>query len=412
MPSKTLTAVALKARIPQAIAQAQATGALQRIGDGDGLMLAVRASGEASWLLRYSLDGQRRDLTLGRWPTVDLKLARDKADAARRRIAAGADPMDERKAQRQERRRAKMGEPVRGLFEAWLDTQAHSARYRDNIEAAFMKDVLPAIGAMPPHEVMREHIVKILRAIEERGAVVMVRRVRMWLRQMFEFGIEHEDWPDLKASPVPMSTLKSFKQVRKDRGKKRHFPALSNARDVAPLMRKIRGLTDNFVIRNALLLSAHVWQRPSEIRLATWDEFDLEAGKWTIPAHRMKLAEEHWVPLSRQVVALLRHYQGIVGTEGYLFPGRKYGQPISEGTLTSRLNTMGYRGKHSPHGFRAMARTIGAEVLGIEAKYLEKQLSHEHERDDKHRGAYNRAEYWEHRIRMMQAWSDWLDAQT
>jgi integrase len=176
-------------------------------------------------------------------------------------------------------------------------------------------------------------------------------------------------------------------------------------------MRKLRGVIDNYVIRNALLFSAHVWQRPSEIREAHWSEFDLDAATWRIPAARMKLADDHLVPLSRQVVELLRQHQGIVGSHGLLFPGRKYGQPISEGTLTSRLNTMGYDGKHSPHGFRAMARTICEEVLHIDPRYLEKQLAHEVDRSGLN-GAYNRAEFWDQRVKMMQTWSDWLDAQT
>lgn len=234
----------------------------------------------------------------------------------------------------------------------------------------------------------------------------MVRRVRMWMRQMFDWGIEHEEYPLLRASPIPMGTLKTFVK-----GKARHFPAVTNASDVAPLMRKLRGVLDNWVIRNALLLSAHLFQRPSEIREATWAEFDLDAARWVIPAERMKGRLEHWVPLSSQVVALLRHHQGIVGDVGWLFPGRRMDRSISEGTLTSRLNTMGYLGKHSPHGFRAMARTIMDEHLKIDPRYIEKQLAHENDTSGL-RGAYNRAGYWDERVTMMQGWSNWLDAQT
>jgi integrase len=407
MPRHTLVATTLKANIESALAAAKATGKAQKLGDGEGLMLVARPTGEASWVLRYSHAGARRDLTIGKWPTITLKMARDEADKARKAAAIGVDPVEVKKAARKTRAATGGPDTTRRLFEDWQAKQEVSAVYAGNIEAAFLKDVLPVIGAVPPEQVTREQILKILRTIEGRGAVDMVRRVRMWLRQMFEFGIEDESRPALRTSPVPMGTLKSFKKGRK----KRHYAAIKDAREVPALMKAIKGITDNFVIRNAFLLSAHTFQRPTEIREATWGEFDLKAAVWRIPAERMKLAGEHWVPLSRQMVEILRVHQGVVGDQGWLFPGRVYGKPISEGTLTGRLNNMGFEGKHTPHGFRAMARTIGEEVLGIEGKYLEKQLSHEVDESGL-RGAYNRAEYWDQRVRMMQRWSDWLDAQT
>jgi integrase len=408
MPRHTLVATTLKAKIEAALAAAKDSQKAQKLGDGDGLMLVARPSGDASWVLRYRQDGARKDLTLGRWPTLTLKMARDEADKARKSAATGVDPVEAKKAARKARPGVASGpDTVRRLFEDWRAKEEVSAVYAGNIEAAFLKDVLPVIGAVPPEDVTREQILKILRTIEGRGAVDMVRRVRMWMRQMFEFGIEDESRPALRMSPVPMGTLKSFKKSRK----KRHYAAIKDAKEVPALMKAIKGITDNFVIRNAFLLSAHTFQRPTEIREATWDEFDLDAGIWRIPAERMKLAGEHWVPLSRQVVEILRVHKGVVGDQGWLFPGRKYGQSISEGTLTGRLNNMGFEGRHTPHGFRAMARTIGEEVLHIDAKYLEKQLSHEVDVSGL-RGAYNRAEYWDQRVKMMQKWSDWLDAQT
>lgn len=402
MPTEQLNALSLKSRLSDAVALAAQSGKSVRIGDGGGLMLVVRPNGESSWVLRYSNNGSRLDFTLGRWPVMTLKMARDHALEAKRKALSGHDPVAERKA---ERTKTKSVDTTRSLFDVWVKKMTASERYRDNINAAFMKDVLPAIGHIPPHEVERKQITVILRTIEARGALVMVRRVRMWLRQMFEFGIDDEARPELTTSPVPTGTLRSF-----GRRKARNFPAITDVEDVPPLMRKLRGVTDNFIIRNALMLSAYLWQRPSEIRFATWEEFDLDAARWVIPAERMKMQAEHWVPLATQVVDMLRVYQGVVGSMGLLFPGRRYGKPISEGTLTSRLNTMGYLHRHSPHGFRAMARTILDEKLKFDPRLMEKQLSHEP--NDKLKGAYNRAEFWDDRVIMMQAWADWLDAQT
>lgn len=404
MPRHTLTALALKSRIADASKTASEKRSPQRIGDGDGLMLVVQPNGSASWVLRYSRITKRTDHTLGRWPTVTLAAAREKAEAARRIIAAGGDPAEQRAESKKARAAEESPDTLRKMFDDWMAVAKAGASevYRGNIEAALKKDVFPSLGAKAPHLVKRAEIVEIMRAIEERGALEMVRRVRMWLRELFEYGIDDEDRPMLMASPVPMGTLRSFK-TRKTRS----FPAVTDSEAVPALMLKLRS-TENWTVRAALLFSAYVFQRPTEIREATWQEFDLEAARWTIPAERMKGRLEHWVPLATQVVELLRQHQGVVGDEGWLFPGRRYGKPLSEGTLSGRLNSCGYEGKHSPHGFRAMARTVMDERLKIDTRFIEKQLSHEI--DDRLRGAYNRAEYWDDRVIMMQAWADWLDA--
>lgn len=414
MSRDLLTNLSLKAKLNDAIAQAAAKSTVVRIGDGQGLMLNVRPNGTASWILRSWNLGKCKDLTLGTWPTCALKDARTLAEDARHKALHGVDPAAERKAVRAivlaERVKPESADNVRKLYEDWYaNLDDRSAVYRSNIEAAFKKDVLPAIGSSAPHDIKREHITAILRGIEDRGSLVTLRRVRMWLRQMFEFGLDDEAWPLVEASPVPMGMLKSFKIAKKGR----HFPAITDPAEVPELMRKLRGITDNWVIRSAFMLSVHVWQRPTEIREAVWEEFDLDGGKWVIPASRMKLASEHWVPLSRQMVQILRHYQGVVGESGLLFPGRKYGKSISEGTLTSRLITAGFDGRHSPHGFRAMGRTICQHHLKMAVQPLEKHLSHEVDTSNLG-GAYVRFhpnDFWEERVAIMQQWSDWLDKQ-
>lgn len=408
MPRNLLSAAKLQSELASAVPKARETKKAIRIGDGEGLMLVVRPNGEASWVLRYSLHGQRKDFTIGRWPAVTLKIARDLADSARQKIAAGSDPVEVKRIERAERQRS--DDTVRKLFEDWVEKRAPktSTRYQDNIRAAFTKDVLPKIGAMPPERVSRSDILAILRRIEAREAEVMVGRVRMWLRQMFEFGVDDERRTLLTASPVPTGHMSSFSGYRRKKG---HFPAITNPDEVPALMRLCRR-TPNVINRTALLLSAYVWQRPSEIREAKWREFNLDAAKWVIPEARMKQGREHWVPLAPQVVELLRRHQGVVGDEpdGWLFPGRRYGRPISQGTLQSYLSSHGFEGRHCPHGFRAMARTIIVERLRLNRDHAEKQLSHEKD-DSGLDGAYDRAEYWDERVKMMAMWADWLDEQ-
>lgn len=406
----------LKARLAEAAAQAKQTGKRVRINDGDGLMLVVRSNGEASWDLRYRLNGKRLDITLGRWPTLTLALARGEADKARKLKATGTDPMATRAAKREEAATMKVSskDTVQALMDEWMAHPVYgkgrlTSVARGNIEAAFKRNVLEKIGSRAPHEVTRDDIERIIVAIEVRGALETARRVRMWLRQMFEFGATPalSDRPLLTMSPVGKGMTRTVSNA--DKNDKRNFPAITDPNEAAELMRKIMRTTDNVIIRNALLFSAHTFQRPGEIRAADWSEFDLKARRWNIPAARMKSRVAHWVPLSDQVMKLLAQHAGLIGDEGLLFPGRKYAMPISEGTLTGRLNNMGFKDKHSPHGFRAMASTILQEQLGVDKRVVELQLAHTF--DDTHmKGAYDRTKFVEARAAMMQRWSDWLDS--
>lgn len=402
MARELLSARALEAAVRAAVAEADAKGTRVKVRDGDNLLLIVRPGGGASWVLQYRLRGARKGVTLGAWPAVGLKVARELAGAAREQVARGVDPVQQRAADQAQHaeRRAQAGDTFRALFEEWLSKQRISDVYRGNIEAAFTKDVLPTIGAAAPREVTRAQVLQILRGLEAREALEMLRRVRMWMRQVFEFGIDCER---VTGNPVPSGQLRAFKAHEKG-----HFPAITRPEDVAPLMRAIRAHGQP-VVRAALMLSAYVWQRPSEIREAAWSEFDLDAARWTIPADRMKLRREHIVPLAPQVVQLLRQHAGVVGVADRLFPGLRHGKPLSEATLGAALATMGYHGRHTPHGFRAMARTILEEHLGADPRALEKQLAHEEA--DKVKRAYSRTEFMAQRVAIMRQWADWLDAQ-
>lgn len=402
MTRELLSSRSLESKLRDAITQAAQRNTRVKIRDGDNLMLIVRPSGGASWVLEYRLAGRRKPLTLGAWPALGLKSAREQATKARELVAKGLDPNEQRAFELAERRAQPtvVAYTVRKLFEAWLAKKGSSEVYLGNIREAFDKDVLTEIGDMLPADVTRQHILKILRKLEKRSALVMLKSVRMWLRQMYEFALDAEL---VSSSPVPSGQLTSFEQPRRG-----HFAAITNAGEVAPLMRAIRGYGYP-VVRMALLLAAHLFQRPSELREAKAPEFDLDNAIWIIPAERTKKRREHWVPLSTQVVDMLRAQLAVVGSDEYVFPGRHYGKPLSEGTMNAALQDLGFRGKQTVHGFRATARTILEEHLGVNDRYVEKQLAHEEE--NKTKRAYNRAEYWAERVKMMQAWSDWLDAQ-
>ena len=403
MARELLSAKGLESRIKSATEEAARRNTRILIGDGDNLMLVVRPNGGASWVLKYRMAGRRNMCGLGAWPGMTLKRARDAAQAARDKIASGVDPVEHKREERHVKRETieARSDTVYTLFNDWLRKKRTSKVYHRNITAALEKDVLPEIGAKQIDQVTREDVVKILRKLESRGALVMLRRVRMYLQQMWEFALDQEP-PGASGMPVPTGHLKSFLPAQPG-----HFPAVTERDEAIKLLRCIAGY-DRTVVRTAMLLAAHTFTRPTELRAARWEEFDLEAGKWLVPKERTKLRRDHLVPLSPSVLALLRAHQGVVGTVGWLFPGMRRDQPVSEGTLNAALDSLGYKGRHCAHGFRAMARTLIVEELKVDERFVEKQLAHE---NDKLRGAYNRAQHWDDRVTMMRKWSSWIDEQ-
>lgn len=420
MAAKTLTAKTLQSKYSQAAAAAAERATRIKVNDGDGLLLIVRPDGAASWMYRYRLHGKQEELTLGRFPQISLQFARELHAEKQRILAAGRSPRAEKAAEKAQAhaaaaQAAQRTDTVYRLSEDWIERKTGTDVHKADIRKAFRKDVLPAVGTKSPLEVSRDDIMAILRKIEGRGSHDMVRRTRMWLRQMWEFAMEDET-RKLPSSPVPAGQLRTFAAHHGE-----SYAAITNPAEVGPLLKAIAGY-DHTVTRTALLLLAHTFQRPSMVREATWSEFDLNAGRWTLkysqekPRKGMKFAgngakREHWVPLSTQVVELLRRHQGVVGDVGYLFPGGRPGKPISDMTMGKALLLLGYKGKHTPHGFRAMGTTILKEVLGWadRSEVIEKHLLHE--KKSKVQRAYDRAGYWEQRCVMAQEWSDWLAAQ-
>ena len=403
MASNILTDRSLRSELTRAQAQASDKSTRVKIRDGNNLMLVVRANGSASWILEYrNSAGDRKPHTLGPWPAMGLGAARQAAQDARTLLAAGKDLNAHRREVKSAAAQKAVADndSVKKLFEDFMSKQANSDVYLKNIRAAFMADVLPEIGAMPPHEVTREDVLKILRKIEKRGSHVMVRRVRMWLKHVFEYGIDDEARAQLTTLQVPTGHMRSFIPI--DPG---NFPAVTDPIEAGNLMVAI-GKFRPYVTRTYLTLAAHLFQRPTELRIATWDQFNLETAVWVIPADVTKKEREHWVPLSPIVIEMLQKHQGVVGNEGLLFPGRDHGKPIALETAEKAIHAIGFKGRHCPHGFRAMARTIGEERLGIDEKFLEKQLSHEEQ--DKVKRAYNRAQFWIDRVALMQRWSQFL----
>lgn len=366
-----------------------------------GLYLLVKPSGGKLWRFDYRHEGKRKTLALGGYPDTKLKDARERRDVARKQLADGIDPSENRKAQKQARENlnANSFEVVArewfGKFQpTW--TEGHSSKIISRLE----RDIFPWVGSRPIAEVKAPELLKCLRRVENRGALETAHRALQNCGQVLRYAIatgraERDISADLRGALAPV--------------RQSHHAAITDPQAIGALLRAIDGYNGSLVTKCALRLAPLVFLRPGELRQAEWSEIDLDKAEWNIAAERMKMREPHLVPLSSQAVEILREVHALTGQSRYVFPGaRTNGRPMSDNAILAALRRMGYaKEEMSGHGFRAMARTILDEVLGVRPDYIEHQLAHA-VRDPNGR-AYNRTAHLVERRKMMQQWADYLD---
>jgi len=372
-----------------------------KLFDERGLLLLVDPSGGKWWRFRYRFDGKHKSLSMGVYPDVSLAKARERRDEARKLLADGIDPSKNRKAQKAARadRNANSFEVVAREWFAkfkpnWVE--AHS----DKVIRRLERDVFPWIGGDPIAEVRAPDLLACLRRVESRGTVETAHRALQSCGQIFRYAIATG-----RASRDPSGDLRGALSTVKGT----HLASITEPTAVGGLLRACDGYQGSLVTKCALRLAPLVFVRPGELRKAEWTEIDLERAEWNIPAERMKMREPHLVPLSTQAVAILRELQALTGGRRYVFPGaRTNGRPMSDNAILAALRRMGFaKDEMSGHGFRAMARTILDEVLGVRPDFIEHQLAHA-VRDPNGR-AYNRTAHLVERRKMMQQWADYLD---
>lgn len=386
-----------------AIRKAKPSDKPVKLTDGQGLYLLLRPDGARWWRWDYRrpVTGKRNTLSLGTYPDTGLADARAKRDEARRLLAAGADPGEQRKAAK-----ASGQERAANSFEVvareWLEKQSavwvpsHSTK----ILLRLQNDVFPWVGGKPVAEIGARELLAVLNRVVDRGAVETAHRILQNMGQVFRYAIatgraDRNPAADLRGALPPV--------------KQTHLAAITEPARVGELMRAIDSYQGSFVTKCALQIAPYVFQRPGELRSMEWAELDLDAAEWNIPADKMKMRVAHLVPLSRQVVSILREIEPLTGRGKYVFPGvRSRSRPMSDNTILAALRRMGFdRDEMSGHGFRAMARTILDEVLGVRPDYIEHQLAHAVK--DPNGRAYNRTAHLEARTKMMQDWADYID---
>lgn len=368
--------------------------------DEKGLFLLLTPAGGKWWRLKYRFNGKERSLSLGVYPDVSLKEARERRDAARKLLAGGVDPSEHRKDERAAKikRAANSFEAVaRERFAKRSPKWAVS--HANKIIARLENDIFPWLGAKPIAEIPAPMVLACLRRIESRGALDTAHRALQNCGQVFRYAVatgraERDPCGDLKGALPP--------------AKPGHFAALTDPDKVAELLRAMDDVSATFVVKCALRLAPLLFVRPGELRTMRWSEVDLERAEWRYAVSKTKT--DHLVPLSVQAVAILKELEPLTGRGQYVFPGaRTNGEPLSNGALNVALRRAGYstREQHTGHGFRAMARTLLHEELGFAPEVIEHQLAHSV--PDALGTAYNRTKFLEQRRAMMQQWADYLD---
>ncbi|KLU25385.1 integrase [Caballeronia mineralivorans PML1(12)] len=371
-----------------------------KLSDGGGLFLLLNPNGSRLWRLKYRFAGKEKLLAFGAYPDVSLKNARESRDNARRQLAAGNDPGQARKASKAAAM-TRAGNSFEVIAREWFElTKAKwESEYANLVLRRLESDIFPQLGGRPIAEITPLEVLTVLRRIEQRGANDLTRRVLQKCGQVFRYAVVTG-----RAPRDPATDLRdALKPVQKQ-----HYASIQDPKAVGELMRAMRDYLGAFETKCALLLGILTFVRPGELRKAEWSEFDREQAEWRIPASRMKMKEQHIVPLSTQALAVLNDLHVATGRGRYLFPSiRTSSRPMSENTVNAALRRLGYtREEMTGHGFRSTASTLLNE-LGWPADAIERQLSHG-ERDEV-RGAYNFAEYLPVRRTMMQAWADHLD---
>lgn len=370
--------------------------------DGGGLYLQVTPTGARSWVFRYKKNGRARGMGLGPVYDVPLAEARDLAAEARRMLREGLDPLEERHAKHEQARlEAAMAVTFDQAVEAYLE--AHEPSWRNPKHRQQWRNTLatycsPILGSMPVQKIETAHVLKVIEPIwatkTETASRVRgrIETILDWARaRNYRTGENPARWRGHLANVLP---------PRSRVQKVRHHPAMPH-HEVAAFMAELAAKTN--IAASALRFVILTAVRTNEALQATWSEFDLEKRVWLIPAERMKSGREHRVPLSPQAYEIIKDLHSI-RHGNYVFPGQRFGRPLSEMSMLMLLRAMG-REDITVHGFRSSFRDWAAEATNFPREVAEAALAHVV--GDKTEAAYRRSDLFVKRAKLMEAWGSY-----
>jgi integrase len=372
-----------------------------KLYDSGGLFMVVTPAGGKLWRLKYRFAGKEGLLSLGAYPAVGVAKARAARDAAQELLAAGKNPATEKK-----REKAAKAIATANTFKAVAD-EFIAKREREGVAAIttakarwLLSQLEPALGSRPISEIEPFELLDVLKRIEAAERYETAKRLLAFAGRVFLYAVattraRHNIATDLRGALTAPRV--------------RHHAAILDPARVGALLRAIDGFDGQVATKLALKLAPHVFVRPGELRQAEWSEIDFDGAVWRIPAAKMKMRQEHVVPLSAQTAAILREAHKLSGRGRYVFPSvRTNARPMSENTINAALRRLGYgTDEMTGHGFRSTASTLLNESGKWSTDAIERALAH---RDsDTVRAAYHRGAHWQERVKMAQWWSDHLD---
>ena len=377
---------------------------VQKVSDGGGLYIHVSPAGGKLWRMAYRFEGKQKTLSLGAYPAIGLKEAREARDNAKALLVRGIDPSAEK-------RRVKAAAETVAKIQAttfevvgreWFEKKTPNLApgYRKQLLSRLENHLFPFIGDKPVAELEPAEILAAVRYTEERGAVEMAHKLVQLAGKICSYA-RLVGYATFNAAAGLGEALPPLPPAK-------HRAAIISPPEIGGLLRAIETYPGDLSIRYALKILPYVFVRSGELRCAEWGELDFDKAVWIIPAGRMKMKRPHIVPLARQVVKLFEELRQWTGQGRLVFPSPfSASKPITDVGLLNALRRLGYgRDEMSIHGFRGMASTLLNEQ-GYRSDVIEAQLAHGER--NAIRAAYNHAEYMEERRAMMQAWADYLD---
>jgi len=400
-PSNLLTELSIK--------QSKPKEKQYKITDGEGMYLRIHPNGSKYWQLQYWFEGKQKINSLGIWPEVSLKQAREKRYEAKKKLKEDKNTAwkDLQSFEEAGNHQEKVNfTTFQNVFQEWFSRQSKNwtERHSRGVESNLKMYVLPDLGEIPIADISRQDVIAVLRKIEAKGKYETCYRIRQKLEAIFSFAeIEGH------CSTNPAKGLQQI--LTKPQPKFQNSIPISELPEFLQKIDADKATAPSTALAMKFIILTFV--RTSELRFADWQEFKIDSTDplWVIPAERMKMRKTHHVPLSRQVVSILKEMQQYSGPEGYVFPqlyNRK--KPMSENTLLYFSNRLGYAGRNTIHGFRALASTVLNESRKWHPDVIERQLAHQE--SNKVRSAYNRAEHLDERRKMMNWWSDYIESLT
>ncbi len=373
--------------------------------DGNGLFLLIHPNGGKYFHLRTTLHSRPKKIQLGTYPELSLSGARDLAREKRRLVKVDhVDPIVEAKLAKQQKAK-EADNTFQKIAEEWLvikqRTLAPSTHLK--IKQTFNANVYGVIGKFPIGEIDNHHIRKCLLIMQKRGALEFMEKTRGWIKGVFDFALSDRL---ISENPIPIKDERLIKHV----GEK--YPRLQNGADAGKLLRNLTEYTGSFEVATCVYLQMHFAQRPSELRLAKWADFDLDKAIWTLPLEQSKsrkyMTRPHTIMLSKQAITVLKDLKAYTGGNEYLFASRTARKPVSEATIRKAFRLVFNDYHIVPHGCRHFFSTQANESGLFRADVIESFLAHSGK--DKIRDTYNEATYDKERRELAQWWSDQLDA--